>query len=242
MINSQLINPANIVVVGASSREEKPGGKVLKNLIEGGFKGNIFALNKKEFTLEGVIHISDVQELKEVVDLAIIAIPASYVMEVIRELIALGTKAFIVYSAGFSEAGEEGIQLEKEMVQMIEESNSTLIGPNCIGLINENYKGVFTLPIPEYDPQGCELISSSGATAVFIMEAAIPNGLRFSNIYSIGNAAYVGVEEVLEYMDETFDAEKSSRVKLLYLEQIRYPFKFLKHATSLIKKGCKLAA
>ncbi len=242
MINSQLINPANIVVVGASSREEKPGGKVLKNLIEGGFKGNIYALNKKEFTLEGVIHISDVQELKEVVDLAIIAIPASYVMEVIRELIALGTKAFIVYSAGFSEAGEEGIQLEKEMVQMIEESNSTLIGPNCIGLINENYKGVFTLPIPEYDPQGCELISSSGATAVFIMEAAIPNGLRFSNIYSIGNAAHVGVEEVLEYMDETFDAEKSSRVKLLYLEQIRYPFKFLKHATSLIKKGCKLAA
>src|SRR5690554_540086 len=73
------------------------------------------------------------------------------------------------------------------------------------------------------------------------MESAILNGLRFSNVYSIGNASYTGVEEILEYMDQTFDPEKSPRVKLLYLESIKHPFKFLKHATSLIKKGCKIA-
>src|SRR5699024_3259879 len=77
---------------------------------------------------------------------------------------------------------------------------------------------------------------------VFIMEAAMLTGLKFSNIYSIGNAAQTGVEEILEYMDQTFDPKTSPRVKLLYLEAIKNPFKFIKHATSLRKKGCRIAA
>src|SRR5690554_1082211 len=242
MINIQLLSPRNIIVVGASMNEQKPGGKVLRNLLEGNFKGEIYALNKKEVIIDGVIHVSDVKELDDVVDLAILAVPAKICVQIIKELIDLGTKAFIIYSAGFSEAGEEGEQLEKELLQLINDSDSSLIGPNCIGVINENYKGVFTSPIPEYDPLGCELISSSGATAVFFMEAAILNGLRFSNIYSIGNASHIGVEEVLEHMDLNFDPKTSPKVKLLYLEQIKHPFKFLKHATSLIRKGCRIAA
>ncbi len=242
MINTQLIAPQNIIVVGASMNAQKPGGKVLRNLLEGGYKGKIYALNKNEVSIDGVYHITKVQALKEVVDLAILAIPAKASVAIIKELIDLGTRAFIIYSAGFSEAGEEGERLEKELLGYINDSNSTLIGPNCIGVINENYKGVFTSPVPEYYPKGCELISSSGATAVFIMEAAILNGLRFSNVYSIGNGSHIGVEEVLEYMDATFDPKTSPKVKLLYLEQIKHPFKFLKHATSLIKKGCKIAA
>lgn len=242
MLTSQLISPKNIVVVGASQNPEKPGGRVLINLLEGGFKGKIYALNRKPVVMEGITHITDVDELNEVVDLAIIAIPARAGVEVVSQLANLGTKGFIIYSAGFSEAGEEGVALEKKLVDIVNRANATLIGPNCIGVINDVYKGVFTLPIPEYDPQGCELISSSGATAVFIMESAIPTGLRFSNVYSIGNAAHTGVEEILEYMDLTFDPEKSPRVKLLYLESIKHPFKFLKHATSLIEKGCKIAA
>ncbi|HLV40669.1 MAG TPA: acetate--CoA ligase family protein [Brumimicrobium sp.] len=242
MINTQLLSPRNIIVVGASMNEQKPGGKVLRNLLEGNFKGEIYALNKKKVNIDGVIHITDVQELDDVVDLAILAVPANVCVHIIRELIELGTRAFIIYSAGFSEAGEEGEQLEKELLELINDSDSSLIGPNCIGVINENYKGVFTSPIPEFDPLGCELISSSGATAVFFMEAAILNGLRFSNIYSIGNASHIGVEEVLEHMDLNFDPKTSPKVKLLYLEQIKHPFKFLKHATSLIRKGCRIAA
>src|SRR5699024_2700265 len=148
------------------------------------------------------------------VDLGIIAIPAQYCIPTVKELIAQETKAFIIYSAGFSEAGEEGIAREKELVQIINNANGSLIGPNCIGVLNEQYKGVFTTPVPEYDKYGCELISSSGATAVFIMESALLTGLRFSNVYSIGNAAQTGVEEILEYMDETFHPQHSPRVKL----------------------------
>lgn len=77
---------------------------------------------------------------------------------------------------------------------------------------------------------------------VFILEQAIPRGLTFSSLFSVGNSAQVGVEEILEYWDENFDPEKSSRVKLLYLEEVSNPEKFLKHSLSLVRKGCRIAA
>jgi acyl-CoA synthetase (NDP forming) len=89
---------------------------------------------------------------------------------------------------------------------------------------------------------GVDFISGSGATAVFIMESAIPNGLTFSSVWSVGNSAQTGVEDVLEYLDNTFDKIGSSKVKLLYIESIEKPAKLLKHASSLIKKGCRIAA
>lgn len=238
---SQLLNPGSIAVVGASQNETKPGGKVIRNLINGGFKGELFAVNPNVIDVSGVTWIRNVNELKKV-DLAIIAIPAQQCLQAIEELIAIGTRAFIVYSAGFSEAGEEGLILEKKMVSLISEVHGTLIGPNCIGIINECYKGVFTSPIPAYYSSGCELVSSSGATAVFIMESALQTGLKFSSIYSIGNAAQMGIEEILEHMDNTYVPHFSSPVKLLYLEHIKNPFKFIKHATSLVQKGCHIAA
>jgi len=241
MITSQLISPKSIAIIGASENTSKPGGKVLQNILEGKFKGPVYAVNKKPIDIKGVIYVSEIEQIEQV-DLAIISIPASQCLETIQKLLNKGAKAFIIYSAGFSEAGEEGIAIEKEIVALINKNNATLIGPNCIGVINDVYKGVFTTPVPNYDKLGCELISSSGATAVFIMESALGTGLKFSNIYSIGNASQTGVEEILEYMDQTFDPENSPKVKLLYLEHIKNPFKFIKHATSLRKKGCRIAA
>lgn len=240
MINQQLISPRHIAVIGASEQESKPGGKVLLNLLSGGFKGELYGVNPKQLNMAGVHHVKTISDLPEI-DLAILAVPAAICLSSVKELVNKNTKAFIVFSSGFGEAGEKGKILEKELIDTITNANACLIGPNCIGVMNEHYKGVFTTPIPAYDPQGCELISSSGATAVFIMEAAISTGLRFSNVFSIGNASQVSAEDILEYMDKNFN-EKSPRVKLLYLESIRNPFKLMKHATSLIRKGCKIAA
>ena len=240
MINQQLISPQHIAVIGASEHESKPGGKVLFNLLNGGFKGKIYGVNPKQLNIDGVIHVKNINDLPTI-DLAILAIPAEYCIQAVKDLIQKKTKAFIIYSSGFGEAGEKGKLLENELVEIITRANACLIGPNCIGVINENYKGVFTTPIPVFDSKGCELISSSGATAVFIMEAAKSTGLRFSNVYSIGNASQISAEDILEHMDKTFDSN-SPKVKLLYLESIRNPFKLLKHASSLIKKGCKIAA
>ena len=137
---------------------------------------------------------------------------------------------------------KRGKILEEQIVELVSSVGGSLIGPNCIGVINRNYRGVFTAPLPKPYPNGVDLISGSGATAVFLMETGMVMGLRFNEVYSVGNSAQIGVEDVLEHMDETFDPESSSKVKLLYLETISKPDKLLKHASSLIRKGCRIAA
>ena len=242
MIANELISPKSIVVVGGTDNIHAPGGKVLKNLIDGNFAGNLFVVNPKKDEIQGLKVHQNVEELPQV-DLAIIAIAAKYIPQTIKSLTEQKlTKGFIILSAGFSEESEEGAVLENEIVEQINKYNGSLIGPNCIGLLNTNYNGVFTTPIPSLDPKGVDFISGSGATAVFIMESGVPKGLTFNSVYSVGNSAQLGVEEVLEYLDETFDAKTSSLVKLLYIENIDKPAKLLKHASSLIRKGCKIAA
>lgn len=242
MINTQLVNPQSIVVIGGSNNVMKPGGKIVKNLLDGNFKGDLLVVNPRERHVQGLDCFESVKELPNV-DLAIMVIPALLCYEVIKELIETkNTKAFIILSAGFGEAGELGVIAENKIVKLINENNGCLIGPNCIGVLNQNYNGIFTTPIPKFYNDGCDLISSSGATAVFIMEAGIGLGLKFSNIYSVGNAAQTSVEDVLEYMDINFNPETDSKIKLLYLETIKNPKKLLKHATSLIKKGVRIAA
>ena len=242
MLHTKLINPESIVVVGGSENIHSPGGRVLRNLLDHHYKGELFVVNPKQDFVQGVRSYKDINKLPEV-DLAIIAIPARYVVEAVKILAQQkNTKGFIVFSAGFSEKDENGAKLEREIVTIINEAGGSLLGPNNIGLINKNFAGVFTTPIPKLDEQGVDLVSGSGATAVFIIEAAESFGLTFSGIYTVGNSAQVGVEEILEYLDHSFEEQAGSRVKLLYIESIRDPLKFLKHTSSLIRKGCKIAA
>ncbi len=242
MINKQLINPKSIVVIGGSNNIHKPGGKVLKNLIDNHFKGKLYVTNLKEDEVQGIKSYKNPDGLPNV-DLAIIAISAKFCPDIVEFLTKKKkTKAFIILSAGFSEENKEGAKLEKQIVETINSVNGSLIGPNCIGVLNQNYTGIFTTPVPKLDPKGCDFISGSGATAVFIIESGMPKGLTFSSVYSVGNSAQMGVEDVLQYLDETFDPKTSSKVKILYIESINKPKMLLKHATSLIKKGCKIAA
>lgn len=242
MINNELIDPDSIVVVGGSDDLNKPGGKILKNIIEGNYQGTLSVVNPHHKLIQGIRSYSNINDVPSA-GLAILAISARYCLQVVESLIReKGTKAFIIISAGFAESGEEGKKLEEEIAGMIEESGGCLIGPNCIGVITPSYNGIFTSPVPRLNERGCDLVSGSGATAVFIFESAIPKGVRFSSVYSVGNSAQTGVEEVLEYWDNSFDPERSSHIKLIYVESIRNPDKLLIHASSLIKKGCRIAA
>jgi acetate---CoA ligase (ADP-forming) len=242
MINQQLINPRSIVVVGGSNNVHKPGGKVVQNLIEHGYRGDLYIVNPNKVSLDGVKAFQSPENLPPV-DLAIMAIPSKHCLSYVKYLVEeKNTKAFIILSAGFSEENEAGAELEKHITRVINEAGACLIGPNCIGVMNRHHTSVFTSPVPKMDPGGVDFISSSGGTAVFIMESGLPKGMKFSSVYSVGNSAQTGVEDVLEYLDESFDPETSSRVKLLYIESIRNPDKLLKHASSLIRKGCRMAA
>ena len=101
--------------------------------------------------------------------------------------------------SGFSEENAEGKALEKQIVDTVNSVNGALIGPNCIGVLTTHYNGVFTTPIPKLDPKGVDLVSGSGATALFIMDAGMQKGVKFSSVFSVGNSAQLGVEEILEY-------------------------------------------
>jgi acetate---CoA ligase (ADP-forming) len=242
MIRKELLDPESIVIVGASNDTSKPGGKVLYNILKNKYAGKIYGVNPKEKQVQGIPCFPDCNCLPEV-NLAIIAIAANNVEAVLKTLAyQKKCKAFILFSAGFSETGAEGKCLEKRCVKIVNDVGGTLVGPNCIGLITGTYKGVFAGPIPAYDPMGCDCVSASGATMVYILEMAIPRGLKFRDIFSVGNSAQVGVEDILQYWDETFNEKKSSKIKLLYMEQITDPDRFLKHARSLVNKGCRIAA
>lgn len=242
MITKQLICPKSIVVVGASNNVHKPGGAILRNLIEGSFKGELRAVNPKEKEVLGVTCFASVADVPPT-DLAVLAIPANLCPEAVEILASQKeTRAFIILSAGFGEETHEGALLENKILETVNQYGASLIGPNCIGLLNTCHHSVFTQPIPNLNPQGVDLISSSGATAVFIMESALVKGLQFNSAWSVGNAKQIGVEDVLQYMDENFDPDRDSRIKLLYMESIKDPDRLLLHASSLIEKGCRIAA
>ncbi len=242
MINPKLLDPKSIVVCGASSDIHKPGGKALKNLLESAFKGQVYAVNPKETEVQGVKCYAKVDDLPQV-DCAILCIAAKFCAQTVDILAKeKGCRGFIIVSAGFSEESHEGAEIEKHIVDTINSVGGSLIGPNCTGFLNTNYSGCFDTPIPKLDPKGVDFITGSGATAVFIKEYGISNGLKFNSVWAVGNSAQLGIEDVLEHLDETFDPEKSSRVIMLYMEKIGDPQRLLKHSRSLINKGCHIAA
>ena len=242
MINKQLLQPESIVVIGGSNNVHKPGGAVVRNLLDGGYNGALRVLNPKEEEVQGIKTVHDVTALPPT-DLAILVVAARFCPDYVEQLAAeKHTRAFIIISAGFSEETPEGAQLEERILDTCKKYGCALIGPNCIGLLTRWHHSVFTKPIPQLDSKGVDFISGSGATAVFILESAVTKGLRFNSVWSVGNGHQIGIETVLEYMDEHFDAERDSHVKLLYIENIANPDKLLYHATSLIRKGCRIAA
>ena len=242
MINRELLEPKSIVVIGGSNNVHKPGGAVVRNILQGGYEGTLRVVNPKEDEIQGIKAFHDARELPPT-ELAILVVAAKMCPDYV-ELLAKekGTKAFIIISAGFGEETHAGAVLEQRILDTCEQYGASLIGPNCIGLLNRNHHSVFTKPIPTLNPKGVDFVSGSGATAVFILESAVIKGLQFNSVWSIGNGKQIGIEDVLQYMDENFNAETDSLVKLLYIENISNPDKLLFHASSLIRKGCRIAA
>ena len=242
MINKELLHPESIVVVGGSNNVHKPGGAVVRNLLNGGYQGTLRVVNPKEDSVQGIKAFHEVSELPPT-DMAILVVAAKYCPDYVRFLAEnKNVRAFIIISAGFSEETREGAELEQQILDICQQYGCALIGPNCIGLLTRWHHSVFTKPIPQLNPKGVDFISGSGATAVFILESAVTKGLQFNSVWSVGNGHQIGIEAVLEYMDEHFDPEHDSLVKLLYIENIADPDKMLYHATSLIRKGCRIAA
>ena len=240
MINRELLDPQSIVVIGGSNNVHKPGGAIVRNILQGGYQGTLRIVNPKEDEVQGIKVFHDAKELPPT-ELAVLVIPAKFCPDTV-ELLARDkqTRAFIIISAGFGEETKAGAKMEQRILDTCATYEASLIGPNCIGLLNRNHHSVFTQPIPKLNPKGVDFVSGSGATAVFILESAVIKGLQFNSVWSIGNGKQIGIEDALQYMDEHYNPETDSPVKLLYIENISNPDKLLFHASN--RKGCRIAA
>lgn len=232
-----LFRPESIAVVGASDNLSKPGGKVLKNLIDHRYKGTLWAVNPTSAIVSGLPSFTSIDNLPAAPDLAIIAIPAPLVVSALEDLARKGTRAIIVLTAGFGEKGEEGRREEERMRGIADKAGMVLIGPNCSGFMTPHYSGKFAGIIPEMRPRSIDIISGSGATVDLIMEQAVQRGLSFCDVINVGNSAQTGVEDIVALYDENYGPDNSP-ILLLYLESLKKPGLLLHHLRQLSLKGC----
>lgn len=235
-----LMKPGSIVVVGGGNDLRKPGGKVVRNLAAHGF-AKLWVVNPKSDGVQDLPTFATVEELPAPPELAIVAVPAPHVPGAVQALIDRGTRAFIVLSAGFSETDAAGRELEQQLIERIERAGALLVGPNSLGVFTPAYFGVFGGPDLHPAPGTIDLLSASGSTAAFIMEAGLDRGLRFASSVSVGNSACLGVEDFLGVLDED-PGPNPARTCLLYLESIEEPHRILQHSRSLHAKGRRVVA
>jgi len=225
--------PNSVAIIGASSEEKKLGYAVLKNVIDGGYTGNIYPINPKADSILGYKCFKSVLDIPGDVDLAVFVIPSKFVNPVMRECAQKGVKGAIVITAGFKETGLEGAKLEKELKEIIKSNNIKLIGPNVLGLIDthNNLNASFASFMPKRGNIG--FISQSGAFATAIMDWAAANDIGFSKFISIGNKADINEVDLLEVLKD----DSNTDVILMYLESIDNGRSFMEVAykTSKIK-------
>lgn len=221
-----VFKPKSIAIVGASTKIGSVGDYLTRNLLKD-FKGKIYPVNPKVSELHGLKCYPSLKKIKAPVDLMVIAIPAVFVPAVLKEGGILGIKGAIIISAGFKEVGNSA--LEKEITGICRKYNIALIGPNCLGVINPNFK--LNASFASFSPQAGNLafISQSGALGSAILDSATNMGLGFSKFISIGNKAVLDESDILSYLEK----DKNTTVIGMYAEQLTNPEKLLSQVKSM---------
>ncbi len=209
-------NPQSVAIVGASRQKGKVGYEILKNMIEAGYPGEIYPVNRKAEEIEGLKCYPDLASIGKVPELVILVIPAKIVSEVMQECAKIGTKSVVIITAGFKEVGKKGKALEDRVVQIAKQGGIRVIGPNCLGLIvpanklNASFGG--DLPAAG----AIAYLSQSGALLAAILDMANANGIGFSKLVSIGNKADVDELDLIKAVSD----DKDTKVIAGYLENI----------------------
>jgi acetyl coenzyme A synthetase (ADP forming)-like protein len=227
----ELIYPESIAVVGASGNPEKVGHAVLKNILDGGFEGSVYPINPKSKTILGTKCYSSLLDIPQNIDCAVIVVNRDIVLPIMKDCAKKGVKAAIVISSGFGETGEEGKKAQKELVGQARLAKITMMGPNCLGLINpwQKLNAAFGQPLDE--PGGIALVSQSGALITSIQDWAKENKIGFSLIASIGNKAAIDEVDFFEYLKN----DKNTKVIAAYLEDISRGQEFMRIAEQVGK-------
>jgi len=218
-----LFNPRSIAVIGASATEGKLGNDVVKNLIESEFEGRIYPVNPRGGEILGLKAYRSVSEIGGRLDVAVIVIPAKYVLPVVEECGKKGVKALVVITAGFKEMGHEGQKAEKELIGIAEKHGMIVLGPNCLGIINTHspYNASFAAGTPEKGTVA--FASQSGALMTGILDWSLMEKIGFSKFVSLGNKAQLDEADFVE----AFGRDPNTTFILLYIESVMNGRKFM---------------
>ena len=227
----QFFEPRSVAVVGASREPAKVGHSILKNLIEFGFGEATFPVNPKPGDILGLKCYAKVSDVPVDVDLAIIVVPARFVLGVVEDCAAKGVQSVIIITAGFKETGRDGAALERQVVDLAKAHGMRIIGPNCLGLINTaaNLNASFAEGMPQRG--NIAFLSQSGAFGTAILDWAIAERIGFSKFVSVGNKADVDETDLLEAIGDDGD----TRVALFYLESIARGRDFMRVASEVTR-------
>jgi len=214
----RLLRPRSVAVIGAGQRPGKIGHEILATLLRDGFTGPVYPVNPNATEVAGLKAYADLTSVPGPVDLAVVAVPAGQVSEVVLDCGRKGVRGLVVISAGFAETGPEGAASQREMVALAHAWGMRMIGPNCMGVINTdaaismNATFARTPPVPG----GVGFCSQSGGLGISILEECGDRGLGLSTFVSMGNKADVSGNDLLQYWEQ----DPATQVGLLYLESI----------------------
>ncbi|WP_456381950.1 acetate--CoA ligase family protein [Persephonella sp.] len=226
-----LFNPRSIAIVGATDKKEKVGYAIFKNIIEGGYKGKVYPVNRRIDSLEGYRVYHSITEIPDEIDLAIISIPIQYVPQLFDQLGEKGVKAAVVISAGGRETGEDGKKIEEEILSKARMYGIRFLGPNCLGFANTiiDLNANFGLDKPLKGKTA--FISQSGALFTAIMDWANQEQIGFSYAVSIGNMADIDFGDLIDYLGGKDEVETI----LIYMESLPEASKFASSARRVIR-------
>src|SRR5262245_47294541 len=203
-----------VAVIGASSRRGTIGGELFRNVIEGEFTGSAYPVNRGGDPVAGVRGYGSIADIPEQVDLAVVCVPATAVLDAVGSALETGVKAICVISAGFAEVGPEGAERQDDLLALIRAHGARLLGPNCLGISSASVRLDATFASRTAPPGNIGFSSQSGALGLALLEACESRGLGLSAFVSIGNKADVSSNDLIEWWEE----DDATDLVLLYLE------------------------
>ncbi len=235
----KIMKPKSVAVIGASTKPKTIGSEIMQRLRDYKFNGNIYPVNPKGGIIEGFQAYTSILEVPGEVDLAVIVVNSKFVLQTIDDCNKKGIKGLCIITAGFKETGKEGAELEKQLLNKVQEYGMRCVGPNCLGVLNTNKNVSMDATFAESLPVKGDIgfVSQSGALGGGILNILKDLNLGFAQFVSIGNQADVNAETMLEYWENDDDVKQI----LLYMESIQNPANFRKLASRITKKKPILA-
>lgn len=225
----RMFNAASIAVIGASERKGSVGESIMKNLVEKGYKGNIYPVNPNHKTIMGITAFPNVGAINRETDLAVVATPIAMAPEIVADCAKASIAGCVVISAGGKETGAPGVAIERSILDAAKPSGIRVIGPNCLGIINTavNLNASFAHQLPL--PGRIAFLSQSGAVCTSVLDLAMREKVGFSHFVSLGSMADVDFADMIDYLGTIKEVDSI----VMYVENITNIRNFMSAARSV---------